>query len=505
MKLRRQFAILTLAAALSPVLVYGAILTFQLLAPDPRVPIRGLVADLAGIYERSGSFPAGEVEAVVAGLDAPSRRFIILSPTMELLYSGLGERPLTPPEVSPNAQTEAAPEGAAPEGARGFAEIYGIFRHPGRRVSLQVIPILRSLRAEAPLLVVDPEPWYARTDLRARLVLYVSILASTALLVTGALSLLILRSLRREITALIAGTERIAGGDLSHELGIVGRDEFGDLARSIDSMRRSLRDAMHRQSLLFMGMSHDMKTPVSLISGYADALAEGMDADGRERERYIGIIRSKSRQLEEIIDEFIGLIKLESGSRGAQLERMEEVDVAAVVSAMARRFGEDAALMGRRFRYEGPADASSPGAQARPSTSGAPAGAGEPSGTPVEEKRHAVRMRKALFERLMENLFSNAVRFGSPEGEILLSLSRDAEGTWTLDISDEGPGIAPEDLPWVFDPFFRGSRSREDGGMGLGLAFARVIADLHGWELSIGPRPDVATGTRARLSMRDAR
>lgn len=328
----------------------------------------------------------------------------------------------------------------------------------------------------SPLLLVNLEIFHRRTAEMWRTFSQVGLLLSLILLVSSLMAFWLIRTLNRNVRKLVSDTARVANGDLDHPVNAHGTNEFHTLAASIDGMRLSLKETLHRQSLLFMGMSHDLKTPVSLIQGYTDALIDGIYPAPEDQSRSLHIIRSKSRQLQELIDEFIFFIRAQTGGNKADAATL--ADPVLLIKQICQRFSDDALLMERRFIWGfGPAMSSD---------------------FPIGQV--SLSFQKTLTERAIENLLGNALRY-SPVGSLISLTIEFAEDGLIISIADSGPGIALDELPFVFDPFYRGSKSREDGGHGLGLAVVKAVMDLHGWTIDLGPRRDGQSGLEVRVRM----
>jgi signal transduction histidine kinase len=303
---------------------------------------------------------------------------------------------------------------------------------------------------------IRPEQARFRT-LAFELVTYPTI----ALLVFSSLmSFLILRSLNRSILTLEGATRRIADGDLDFDLPARGNDRIASLTRSFDSMRRALKEEYARRARFLMGVSHDLRTPLTLIQGYVEAITDGYAAEPDTQKRYLSIILDKTRSLEGMVAELIGFVRMETGEW-----RMTHRDVAAgqFLAEIARRFAEDALILKRDFAWS----------IDLPDTL-------------------RVRMDAALFARALENLVGNAIRYTGQNGKISLDARREGAEI-ALSIADTGIGIPPDDLAHIFDPFYRGTNSRRESGFGLGLTTVKSIIEGHGW--SIGVSSEVGRGT----------
>ncbi len=269
---------------------------------------------------------------------------------------------------------------------------------------------------------------------------------------SAAMSVLIARSIYRSVTVLEAGTRRIAEGELDVAVDAKGSNEITSLTASLNRMRLALKDEETRRARFIMGVSHDLKTPLALIKGYAEAIGDGMAGDPESLEKSVEIIGSKVDQLELMIDDLIGFVKVDSGE---WRKKLAPVPLGAFLSAYGKRASLDAELLGRRLecRIDLPPDL-------------------------------AVPMDERLALRALENLVNNALRYTASGG--LIRITARAEGAEALvEIADDGPGIESGDLDRIFDPFYRGTASRREQGMGLGLSVVKGVVDSHGWRIAV--------------------
>jgi signal transduction histidine kinase len=312
-------------------------------------------------------------------------------------------------------------------------------REPDSRDSLVILKVPR----------MPPEQTRFRT-LAIQVVMYPSI----ALVVFSSLmSFVILRSLNRSILTLEGATRRIADGDLDFELPAPrGNDQISSLTRSFDSMRRALKEEYARRARFIMGVSHDLRTPLTLIQGYVEAIADGFAVEPDTQKRYLSIILDKTQSLEGMVGDLIEFVRMETGEwRMTHLE----VPAAQFLTSLAKRFAEDARILKREFSWS------------------------------VELPQDVrVRMDARLFSRALENLVGNAIRYTEEKGRITLSAHHEP-GHVVLSISDSGIGIPREDLSRIFDPFYRGTNSRRETGFGLGLTTVKSIIESHGWFITV--------------------
>lgn len=265
--------------------------------------------------------------------------------------------------------------------------------------------------------------------------------------------ILIMRSITKSVTELEEYTRKIAAGNLNEysESTDSGSNEIVSLRKSIDKMKDELQDSERRRMRFIMGLSHDLRTPIALIKGYAEALDDGMIDDEKAKHNSLKIIVGKSEVLNERIDELIDFVKLNTNEWRQNLKTHNLSDF---LNDFCKRFTLDAELMHRNFSFK---------IDLPPETEAA-----------FDEK---------LFTRVLENIVGNACRYTSDGGKILLHAYFE-KSVIKISISDDGIGISKDDLPYIFDPLWRGTNSRQEEGKGLGLSIVRSIVNSHGWQIT---------------------
>jgi signal transduction histidine kinase len=301
--------------------------------------------------------------------------------------------------------------------------------------------------------------------------LFVMIICILIVLFAVVMSLVIAGSITKSVQALENATRRIAAGDLDLRVDVRGSNEITSLTASLNQMRDDLKESERRRARFIMGVTHDLKTPLALIRGYAEAIEDGISPSVALGGSATEIIKSKVDQLEGMINDLIDYVRMDSGEWRSQLE---EVDLRAFLTEFAERFVPDAELFQHKMRVD----------------------IRLPQGltAPIDEK---------LVIRAFENLVNNAIRFTPPGTEIGVEAGQ-SQDTAVITVGDNGPGIAARDLPHIFETFYRGSLSRREQGMGLGLAVVKWVIDFHGWTISAASNTDAAagpTGTRFTISI----
>ena len=270
---------------------------------------------------------------------------------------------------------------------------------------------------------------------------------------------IIATGVNRSVTRLQRATRRVADGDLDFELDARGNSELASLARSFDAMRGALKEETERRSRLLAAVTHDVKTPLTAIKGYLEAIADGMAEDRETRDRYLEIIAEKADLLGARVSELIEYVRLSSSQW-----HIEPVPtgLAAFHRKLCAGVAGDAAVLKRRLRHQ----------------------------LRIPERLEAP-LDATLLSRAYENILDNALRFTPEDGTVTVSASVADGGDVEVRIADSGPGIAAEDRPHLFDPFYRGAGT--SSGFGLGLSIARSITDAHGFSLEVDSRQPPGT------------
>ncbi len=197
-----------------------------------------------------------------------------------------------------------------------------------------------------------------------------------------------------------------------------------------------------------MGVSHDLGTPLTTILGYVEALEDDLFQDEEDRRRSLHSIRSKAQLLQSRVQELIEFVRLETGDLNARYEKLRLAEYLKVSASSAEA---DIHVMKRRFSYK----------------------------IDLPEKT-SVTADRALLDRVMENLFQNAIRHTEEGDEIRLAATSHGKGQVEIRLEDSGKGFQDMEPEEAFELFRRGSKSRNQPGFGLGLPTVRSILDLMG-------------------------
>jgi signal transduction histidine kinase len=294
------------------------------------------------------------------------------------------------------------------------------------------------------LLIATPDPSSSLPLVLAAMIVLILVFSSV-------MSIMTVRSIRRSLSKLTHATSSVARGDLDFSLDIPRDDSFFPLARSVEWMRDRVREEYDRRTRFFMGVSHDLKTPLASISGFSNALLDEVSQDPESRKRYAKIIRDKSELLQDRIVQLMDYIKLANGDFQASLEAH---DLTVFLEDFVRVNMEEAGFSGRSI------DAS------------------------VDLKGPIlVNFDPDLVIRALENLVSNAFRHGTSGGTVVFRAFRSGDQIVITCSNPVTDVPAPDELRRLFDPFYRRDQARAGDGFGLGLASTSSIVASHGWQI----------------------
>jgi len=261
-------------------------------------------------------------------------------------------------------------------------------------------------------------------------------------------------ALTDRIVMLDNAARQISRGRLDVTVPIVGNNEIDNLAHTFNNMARQLQETAQRQQELeelrrnlIAWVGHDLRTPLTSIQAIVEALADGVVEDEATVQRYLHTAQGQIRSLSLLIDDLFELAQLETG--GLRLDTGLN-SIADLISDTLESFSELAARQGVQLT-----------GQVAPGTD-------------------LALMDVPKIGRVLTNLVGNALRHTPAGGTVHVQVTTAAENI-IVEITDSGPGIEPADLPYIFDRFYRGekSRNRMTGGAGLGLAISRAIVEAH--------------------------
>lgn len=297
------------------------------------------------------------------------------------------------------------------------------------------------------------------------------LLASVGTIALAALvAKVVSRGLTQPLRAAQAATHSIADGDFSVRLPeppAQARDEIADLSRSINSMASQLERSRGLERQFLMSITHDLRTPLTSIQGYAEALTDGTITDPQQAGR---IIEAQSRRLNDLVTDLLDLARLDAKQFRFDLQT---ADVRAIAESSVRAVEARAAQRGIDVQLA----------------------AGDPVSAVLDLRRTA---------QVIGNLLDNALRFAQARVEVGVSLH---EGWAVVSVADDGPGIAAEDLPFVFERLYVATHrpTPKESGSGLGLAIVReLVAAMGGHVHAHSPVTPDGRGTQMVVYLRPA-
>jgi signal transduction histidine kinase len=282
-----------------------------------------------------------------------------------------------------------------------------------------------------------------------------ALIAATIIAVMAAMvvSLAVAARIARPISALAAAARRIARGHYAERVPTDEPGELGELATSFNDMASSLEATERRRIQLVGDVAHELRTPLTTLDGYLEGLQDGVIEPRPETWQ---LLRAETGRLTRLVTDLSELWRAEA--RQLPL-RIDTIDVADIAAEVAERFAPQAMARGVRVHV-----------------------------APGRAIATADRDRVAP---ILSNYLSNALRH-SPDGATIEVMTGSTQGSARIRVTDQGPGLAPEQLEAVFERFYRidRARSRTAGGAGIGLAIVRALANAMGgraWAESAGP------------------
>jgi signal transduction histidine kinase len=299
-------------------------------------------------------------------------------------------------------------------------------------------------------------------------------------LLAGGVALVLGLYLAWQITAplrqLRSAAQAIAGGDLSQRVEVTSADEIGDLGRAFNRMAQALEENEHLRRRMMADIAHELRTPLSVIRANVEALQDGVfSLDGES----LTPIQEQALLLTRLVEDLRQLALAEAGQLALERQMASLTDLVQLVVESHRPEAKEKGI-------ELAAD--------------------------IPQQLPALSLDPQRIGQVLHNLLANALRYTPAEGKVIVdcwpfemrqervlsprplsdALLPLAEGLWVaVGVTDTGPGIAPDDLPHVFERFYRGdpSRSRSSGGTGLGLAIARQLVEAHGGRITVENGP----------------
>ena len=292
------------------------------------------------------------------------------------------------------------------------------------------------------------------------------ILISVALVVC----LWVYRSIAVPLVKLKKATQNIKEGNLDFVLDVEGKDEFSELCQDFEEMRRRLKESTEEKSLiekenreLISNISHDLKTPITAVKGYVEGIMDGVADTPEKMDRYVRTIYNKTNEMDHLINELTFYSKIDTNRIPYTFSKLNVEDY---FEDCSEEVGLELETRGIELVYAN-----------------------------YVEKDVMVIADGEQIRRVIHNIISNAIKYmDKPKGIIQIRI-KDVGDFIQIEIEDNGKGIGPKDLPYIFDRFYRTdvSRNSSKGGSGIGLSIVKKILEDHGGKVWATSRLGIGT------------
>jgi signal transduction histidine kinase len=402
-------------------------------------------------FERNAGAPdTVAIQSVVKGLQLPDVAVMVLDATTREAKPARRhpQRPVALPEVTRRELDDSLDQAVRRAPARPNVSTAVL---EGPDVRLLTLPYVLGKR---PLMIGVAQTMAARDETLGDARLYLGVGIPLLLALAAAGGYWLAGKSLAPVAALSARARDIGARNLHDRLPVRhAGDELGQLAIVLNDLLGRMQHAFEVQRRFVAEASHELRTPVAVISGESELALSKDTRTVAELREALGVIRAESLRLRTAIDDLFFLTRADAGEPMVRPQPLSLRDLAEV------------AVRAVQSRAPGRVIALDPATAPEPEASG----------------------DRELLRRVLDNLLENAVKYSRKGGAITVSVRRDG-ATWLLDVSDEGPGVRADQRERLFERFFRGDDARtvtDAGGAGLGLAIARWIARAHGGDLAL--------------------
>ena len=278
------------------------------------------------------------------------------------------------------------------------------------------------------------------------------------------------RSIAVPLVKLKKATQNIKEGNLDFVLDVEGKDEFSELCQDFEEMRRRLKESTEEKSLiekenreLISNISHDLKTPITAVKGYVEGIMDGVADTPEKMDRYVRTIYNKTNEMDHLINELTFYSKIDTNRIPYTFSKLNVEDY---FEDCSEEVGLELETRGIELVYAN-----------------------------YVEKDVMVIADGEQIRRVIHNIISNAIKYmDKPKGIIQIRI-KDVGDFIQIEIEDNGKGIGPKDLPYIFDRFYRTdvSRNSSKGGSGIGLSIVKKILEDHGGKVWATSRLGIGT------------
>ncbi|MCE3201049.1 HAMP domain-containing histidine kinase [Paenibacillus sonchi] len=285
-----------------------------------------------------------------------------------------------------------------------------------------------------------------------------------AFLLALGITWIIAQYLSRPLLKMQQATRKIAAGNLETRLDINSSDEMGSLAHAINDLAVDLQRYRDTRQEFFANISHELRTPITYLEGYSQVLQQELYETVEERNKYLEIIHDEALRLQHLVEDLFDLAKMEEGKISLELEWVNMSDLA---QQAVRKVELKAREKSLSLHYN------------------------------ENGMMKKIRADKKRMEQVILNLLENAVRY-TEQGEIKVSVTY-TTSAFLLVVEDSGIGIPKDEIPYIFERFYRveKSRSRQYGGTGLGLSIVKKLVELQSGQITV--TSEVGKGTQFKI------
>ena len=247
-------------------------------------------------------------------------------------------------------------------------------------------------------------------------------------------------------------------GDFSERIAVNGHDEVAELALAFNNMAESLENLESMRNSFLANVSHDLRTPMTTISGFIDGIISGAIPED-QHEHYLGVISAEVHRLSRLVNQLLDISRLESGDRKFNFSDFDVAEVSRLILLSFEQRIDEKHLDVEFYSEE--------------------------DGMPVNADKDAIY-------QIIYNLCHNAIKFSTEGGKLAINIRRIPGKKIKISIYDQGQVISPEDAKHIFDRFYKTDKSRglDKSGVGLGLYICKTIVDAHGETISHEPHED---------------
>ena len=261
--------------------------------------------------------------------------------------------------------------------------------------------------------------------------------------------------LTSDLEMLSCAVKKLARGEYDLDIKVKGKGEISELADELAAMAKALVDLQKTQNTFIAKIAHDLRTPMTSIAGFVDAMIDGVIPQGKER-HYLKIVSDEIRRLSGLASDMLDASRIDAGKRKFVMAPFDICETSRQILISLEQKIEEKSL---NVEFDTDFD-----------------------------RMHVLADSDAIYQ-VLYNICENAVKFASDGGKLCLSVKRTdkaPEGKIRVGVFNEGQGIPKEDIPFIFDRFYRGEKSASSiKGTGLGMFIAKSIIDAHGENISV--------------------